>query len=120
MKHLSRDQQKELADHARLTRAWKAWHREQLADALAGPHGPMLERLVYILKTLAPGSASLLLAYIRGVDWPSVDYLTRLIALHEVNVAITKLREKSGQTPFDDGLPGERENAFRIIRKIIG
>ena len=34
-------------------------------------------------------SAPLLLAYIRGVDWATVDYPTRLTALHEVNVAIT-------------------------------
>ena len=101
-------------------RAWRAWHREELEKALAGLHGPMLERLVYILKTLAPGSAQLLLAYIRGVDWSSVDYPTRLVALHEVNVAIIKLRERCGQDPFDDGLPGERDNVSRIIRKIVG
>ena len=120
MKRLPRDQQKKLEDDARLMRAYRAWHREQLEEALAGPDGPMLERLVYILKTLAPSSAPLLLAYIRGVDWPSVNYPTRLITLHEVNIAITKLREKSGQDPFDDGLPGERDNVFRTLQKIVG
>jgi len=29
-----RDQQKELAGDARLLRAWHAWHREQLDEAL--------------------------------------------------------------------------------------
>ena len=37
MKHLSRDQEKELADHARLMRAWKAWHREQLDRSARRP-----------------------------------------------------------------------------------
>ena len=59
MKHLSRDQQKELADHARLKRAWKAWHREQLADALAGPPGRSGASRLHP-QALAPGSASFL------------------------------------------------------------
>jgi hypothetical protein len=79
----------------------------------------MIERLVFILKSLVPDSAPLLLAYIRGVNWPSVDYHTRLIVLHEVNRAITELREKSNLTPFDDGLLGERDNVFRTIQKIV-
>ena len=66
-------QEQKLADDARLLRAWKNFHREELKEALAGPHGPMIERLVFILKALAPDSAAMLLAYIRGVDWQAVD-----------------------------------------------
>jgi len=120
MRQLSPNQQKKLADDARLLRAWKKFHHAELEQALAGPHGPMIERLIFILKALTPKSAPLLLAYIRGVDWSAVDCPTRLVVLHETNTAIAKLREKSGLAPFDDGVPGERDNAFRIIRSIVG
>jgi hypothetical protein len=110
---------KELADDARLLRAWHRWHREERERALAGPHGAMIERLVFILDSLSLQSASLLLAYVRGVEWWTVDYATRLIVLHEINTAITKLRERNGLSPFDDGFPGDRPNAFQIIRAIL-
>lgn len=48
-----------------------------------------------------------------------IDPETRLIALHEINVAITKLRERHGMSPIDDALPGERLTAFQIVRSII-
>jgi hypothetical protein len=112
-------QQQKLADDARLLRAWRKWHREKLDDALAGPHGAMVERLVYILKELTLGSAPLLLAFIRNVDWSAIDYDTRLTMLHEVSSVIICLRERNGLSPIDDGLPGERDNVYRIIRSIV-
>src|SRR5262245_32488678 len=89
-----REEQKR-ADDARLMRVWRKWHREELDEVLAGPHGAMMERLMFILKSLELNSVSqqLLLAYVRGIDWAIVDYDTRLIALHEINTAITQLRE---------------------------
>jgi hypothetical protein len=119
MKPHSEAQQKKLADDARLLRAWRQWHREELEEVLAGPHGAMIERLMFMLGGLKSDSAPLLLAYVRGVDWSTVDYLTRLTVLHEINSAVTKLRERNGMSPFDDGVPGERENVFRIIRGIV-
>lgn len=118
MKHRSREQDKKLADDAWLLRAWKTFHREELAQALAGPHGPMLERLMHILKDLA-SSQPVLLAFVRGVDWREIAHDVRFIALHEINTAITKLRERNGLCPFDDGVPGERDNAFRVVKAIL-
>jgi hypothetical protein len=118
-RRLSRDRQQELADDARLLRAWREWHREELQDAITGPHGAMVERLAFILKELTLESAPLLLAYIRGVNWAAIDYRTRLTVLHEVNTAITHLRDRNGMPPFDDGFPGDRANAFQIIRSIV-
>ena len=37
-RHLPQDQEKKRADDAWLLREWKAWHREQLDAALAGPN----------------------------------------------------------------------------------
>jgi hypothetical protein len=86
--------ERELVEETHLLRDWLAWHREEPETVLAGEHGAMFERLLYILKTLTLKSAPLLLAYIRGIDWSSVDSPTRLIVLHEVNSGITNLRTR--------------------------
>jgi hypothetical protein len=117
MKHLSHEQQKELIDSARLLRAWRKWHAEQLKDALAGMHGAVLERLMTQLKDLR--SARELVDFIAAQDWTAVDDDTRFTALHQTNNAITALRERNGLTPIDDPMPGQPENAFRIIKTIM-
>jgi hypothetical protein len=108
-----RTPRQELSDRSRLARAWKRSHREQLEAALAGVHGAMFERLMAQLKDLR--SARELVDFIAIQDWSAVDADTRFTALHRINIAITALRERHGLAP----LPGQPENAFRIIRKIM-
>ena len=105
---------KELEDNARLLRKW---HAEQLEEALAGLHADVLGRLMAQRKDLR--SARELVASIEAVDWATVDADTRAVALFEINRAITKLRERSGQGSIDDAPPGEPLRAFQAIRKII-
>jgi hypothetical protein len=116
MRH-NKQQQQKLADDARLLRAWKRWHREQLKEALAGVHAAVFERLMTRLKDLR--SARELVDFIAAQDWTAVDYDTRFTALHQINNAIAALRERNGLTPIDDPLPGAPENAFRIIKTIM-
>jgi len=104
----------ELADRAYLLRAWHKWHREQLKEALAGVHGAVLERLLAGLKNLR--SARELVDFISAKDWGAVDTDTRLIALHQINDAITRLRERRGLDAIDDPLPGQPASAFQIIK----
>jgi hypothetical protein len=52
-------------------------------------------------------------------DWTAVDADTRTIVLAQIDSAIVALRERSGQPPFDDPLPGAPDNAFLIIRKLF-
>jgi hypothetical protein len=117
MKHQQTAKEKELADNAYLLRTWKRWHREQLEAALAGLHRDVMGRLMVKLKDLR--SARELVVAIEAEDWTAVDADTRLIALHQINSAITKLREKQNLAPIDDALPGEPLRAFQLIRNII-
>jgi hypothetical protein len=110
-------QQQKLADDARLLRAWKRWHCEQLEEALAGMHRDVLGRLITQLKQLR--SARELIKFIEAQDWNTIDYNTRLIALHEINNAITKFRELNGLPPIDDPLPGAHANAFLRIKEYL-
>jgi hypothetical protein len=116
-RHRQSKRDKELEDNARLLRRWKAFHHEQLEEALAGVHRDVFERLMAELKTLH--SARELVAFISAQDWSAMDANTQLIALHEINSAICRLREKRGLEPIDDALPDQPLTAFQRIRKII-
>lgn len=116
MRH-SEARDKKLVDDARLLRAWKQWHREQLEQTLKGVHRDVLEQLMKQLNDLR--SARELVAFIEAQDWTAVDANTRLIALHEINIAITKLRVRAEQDPIDDALPDQPLRAFQLIRNII-
>jgi len=111
------DKDKKLADDARLMRWWRTWHREQLEEALAGVHRDVMSRLMAQLKDLR--SARELVVFIEAQDWSAIDADTRLVALHEINAAICKLRERAGMEPIDDALPGEPLRAYQLIRAII-
>ena len=109
-------QKKKLADDAKLLRAWRQWHHAQLVEALAGPHSAVMSDLMTRLGRLDLNAGAALLEFLQGVDWDSVDYDTRLVALHETHNAITRLRERCGFPPFDDG---REDNVSQIARTII-
>jgi hypothetical protein len=67
MKNRSCAKDQKLADNARLLRAWRKWHGEQLEEALAGVHRDVVERLLAQLKDLR--STRELLAFIEAQDW---------------------------------------------------
>ena len=117
MKRRQSEKNKKLADDARLMRAWRNWHAEQLTEALVGLHRDVMTRLMTQLAELK--SARELVAFIEAQDWSAVDAHTRLVALHEINRAVCKLRERLGQEPIDDALWGEPLRASQLIRKII-
>jgi len=111
--------ERELADDARLLRAWHKWHAEELAEALAGPHGPVVVQVVEFLKTMTPASADALLALMHSRTWSDVDADTRFTLLHEVNRAITNMREKNNMAAIDDPLPPARLSVFQTIKNML-
>src|SRR6516164_10475848 len=116
-RRLSDKQKKRLAANAKLMRWWRNWHAEQLEEALAGVHRDVLERVMAQLKDLK--SARELVNAMAAEDWSAVDADTRLVVLHQVNAAITELRLESGADPISDPLPGQPDNAFRIIKSLF-
>jgi hypothetical protein len=111
---------KELADDAKLLRQWRAWHREEREQALAGPARELVEQLLEILRSLSPqDGAAPLVAFIQSQNWNHLDQDVKFICLREIDTCITRLREKSGLPPFDDSLNEPPATAFLIIRKLI-
>jgi hypothetical protein len=117
MRHRRTAQEQKLADDTYLLRAWKKFHRDELAEALVGLHRDVMTRLMTHLEQLR--SARELVAFIAAQDWDAIDANTRLIALHEINKAICTLREKQGLPAIDDALPEEPLRAYQIIHGII-
>lgn len=101
----------------RLLREWRAWHHGELEEALAGAHRGLFLQLTEHLGNLR--SACELVQFIEAQDWSAIDAHTRLVALHQINKAICALRERLGQFPIDDALPGESLRAYQLIRNIL-
>jgi hypothetical protein len=116
-RRIKRDEDRERAEEAYLLRNWHGFHRAERKAVLAGPYGAMFERLLFMLRSLELKSATILLAFVRGVDWATIPGETRLVVLHEINRAITDLRIRHGLAPFDDGWPSGRDSAFVTIRQ---
>ena len=119
MKRRRPDEEKKLADDARLLRAWKKFHREEREAVLAGPYGSTLAELFRMADNLHCVRPAQLIGLVGAVDWAPVPYEARLAVLHELNAAITRHREKRGLEPISDNLPGEPDNAYRVIRRIL-
>ena len=109
--------EQELADNAHLLRAWRNWHHEQLKQTRAGPHGTAVAQVMASLRHMQPGSAPALIELLHDFDWSQMSADVRLVVLHEINQAITRLRERAGLAPIDDPLPGQRLNAFLLIKE---
>jgi hypothetical protein len=114
-----RDEGKKLADDARLGKQWNAWHREQLDEALAGEHGPLVAEIMSALGKLDINNAGAMVTAVTQVDWARVDVQTRLVVLHEINGSISRLRERSGLTTFDDPLPHQPDRAFQHVKRAL-
>jgi hypothetical protein len=119
MKRRNTAQEKKLADDARLLRWWKTWHREQRDLVLAGPHGAVLAELfrMFMFKNLQHVQPSQLIGLVGSIDWAVIDADTKLVTLHELNAAITRLREKHNMEPIDDTVSSE--TPFRTIKAIL-
>jgi len=112
-------QEKELADNARLLRAWKKFHREEREAVLAGPHGAVLSELFRMFANIQHVAPAQLVGFVQSINWADVDYAVRLTVLHEINNAITECRVERDMEPVDDSLLGESESPFRLIKIIL-
>src|SRR5262245_22344328 len=120
MRRRSKKLDKKLDDDQRLLRAWRKWHREELAEALEGVHGAVVAEIMGVLDQLELESAGILLDHVRATDWRVISPDVRLTILHQVNDAITKLREGNGLPSIDDPLPNApRESVFRTVKSMM-
>jgi hypothetical protein len=109
------ERERELADQAKLTRAWRQWRRECLDNLLADSrYGEAARALLAFCKTMTTPSA--LISFIDAGPWREADTEVRFQILSLLGAVITKRRERMGLAPFDDALPGQPDNVFLILR----
>jgi hypothetical protein len=118
-KSRKRTKDEKLAETRELSRAWKIYQQERLDAALASAHGVVVAELMVLLDRLELNSAATLLDAVRRTDWSDVSYDIRLTLLHQVNQAITRLRERNGMPAIDDPLPDQPDNVFRRIKQLM-
>jgi hypothetical protein len=97
-----------------------ALHRDRLDRLLGGRDGPRTRRLLGFLSTMTLADGAALIAHVQDEGWLDCDCEARADALSIIGTRITHLRERAGLPPFDDPLPGERDNVFLTIRKLLG
>src|ERR1700719_2202648 len=119
MRRHKSEKDQELDDRGHLLRAWRQWHREELEGRLQGPPGHLLRELLQFLRNMSLKSAPQLIKRIRTQDWRQIDAATKLIILHEINSAVTRLRERNGLPCFDDDLRAESRTAFLLVRELL-
>jgi hypothetical protein len=108
-----------LAEGQKLSRAYKQWQREQLNEALAGAHGAVIVELMNVLDRLELNSAAALLDAVQRTAWNEISYDVRFTVLHQINETIARLRERNNMPVIDDPLPGQPDNVFRRIKRIL-
>jgi hypothetical protein len=109
-----RKEQEQLEENAYQLRQWRAWHRDELAKLLAGPHGAAMQALLEQLKHPTTGKA--LVALVKAGPWQRADSGTRAEILGCIDRAIVRQRERSGLLPFDDPLFEAPSNVFLTLR----
>jgi len=119
MKRRQSQKDKELADNARLLRAWRTFHREEKTAVLSGPYSATLIELFRMFSAIEHVKPAQLVGFIGAIDWSGIDHQTRLVVLHELNSAIVRHCTSHGLDPISDPLPDQPDNAFRIVKKLL-
>lgn len=83
-------------------REWLQWRRQEVTEALAGPHGGKLAALIAYLKRAQWNEIE---AAAIVTDWAGFDRDTRALVLRIVSAFILVKRLDAGLVPFDDSLP---------------
>jgi hypothetical protein len=110
---------RQTTEREQLSAAWRQWHSERHAALVAGPHGDAVGRLFDFLDGMTLDQGAALIELIKGGPWRQAAADTRFEVLALIDTAIVGLRTRSGLSPFDDALPGNRPNVFLGIREVL-
>jgi hypothetical protein len=110
---------KKIQDDERLMAAYRAWHAQELADVIAGPHGTIISEIMSKLARLNLANGAALVTAVEEIDWRLVDAQVRLVLLHEINTAIADLRSGHGLAPINDPLPGQTLSVFQRVKAAL-
>jgi len=111
---------KRLDERSRLAAHFRREEARRVAEALASPRGRQLADLLAGFDHLAIDDADLMITTVATQDWllrADVDF--RYLALRLIDARIARIRRDAGLPELDDPLPGEPDNAFLILKRML-
>lgn len=108
------------AERDALSRAYRA-AREQWAEGiLRQPGGEALRVMLRWVETLGIEDADQLVAEVERANWlRRASPEMRFLALDMIAERIIAIRKKNKLEPFDDPLPGDDDDAFQTIKRLV-
>ena len=107
-------------EQSALSKAYHTARAQWFERVLDCPEGPRVRAMVAWVKTLGPNDADELVEVVAGEDWLlAAPQEVRFAALQLIGEEICRIRREAGLPEFDDPLPGEPDNAFLIIRRLL-
>ena len=110
---------KKTQDDERLMAAYRAWHAQELAVVVAGPHGAIVSEIMSKIARLDLANGAALVATFEQIDWSTICARPKLVLLHELNNAVADLRGRHGLPVIDDPLPGQTLSVFLRIKSAL-
>ena len=106
--------------YRRYRAAKKAEHEALFATAV---HGPLLRKFGATLNHFGADDAGRMISYVRDQNYAwlrNAPEDIRFAALRMIGHRIQRIRQRAGLVPFDDPLPGEPDDVFRLCKREIG
>lgn len=103
-----------------LSKQYRAARRAQINRVLDCPEGPRIRKMANWMRRLDIAQGGAVIEVVQRQRWlldapPEVRH-TALSIFHTI---ITKKRENAGLHPFDDPLPGQPDNVFLQLKKLL-
>lgn len=108
------------AERAALSRSYHAARQRWIEETLARPGGENLRAMLRWVDTIGIDDAEILVVQVERATWlrtAEIDF--RRLALDVIADRIIKIREKAGLAPFEDPLPGEPDDVFRTVKRLL-
>lgn len=112
------------AERQQLATAYRRAKKRELMELYADPvHGQRLFKFVQTLNHFGIEDAERMVAYVeqcaRGwLRQASEDM--RFAALQAISARCMKIRERARMPVFDDPLPGDEDDVYRVCKKALG
>lgn len=116
--------EKAIADRDRLYRNYRSAKKRQYEELFALPvHGTLLRKFNSTLGHFGIDDADRMVAYVRERNraWlRAAPEDIRFAALEMIDHRCQRIRQRAGLVPFDDALPGEDDDVFRLCKRELG
>ena len=122
--HVKTAADKAIDEKRQLSKLYRARQRQEIATAYADPvYGEPIATFILSLRRFTIDDADAIVIFIKG----EADYWLRAapediraLLLRVIDARIIAIRESNDMLPFDDPMPWQDDNVFRLAKKALG